>query len=88
MFKLTFMNLSVRVSHCTQTEIVQCENKLLLFFFFDETILGRFPRGALTLLQMTNKNMQKNSHFSKPPWTPIHLLDKPCLRFYRLGYQF
>ena len=69
MFKLAFMNLSVMVSHCTQTETVQCENKLF-FFFFDETILicCRFPRGASRLLQMSNKNRQRNSsHFSKLP---------------------
>lgn len=61
------MNLSVWVSHCTQTEIVQCEQAI---FFFDETIfIGcRSPRGAPSLLQMSNKNMQRNSsHFSKPP---------------------
>lgn len=47
MFKLAFMNLSVMVSHCTQTETVQCENKLFFFlmkqFLFVVDFLEEHP---------------------------------------------
>lgn len=65
MLKLTFMNLSVQVSHCTP----------LLFnvktrYSSDETIVVycRFPGGASRLLQMSNENIQRtSSHFLNFP---------------------